>query len=198
MTIIDRAFLKANRPDCEIHRIDVLLSLRGIGSKTYQSNEYVVIPFYIPGYIDGEIQLIEIIAEIHIVDHLNAKMLIGIHVHAKDNVKARRVIKAAKDAVISPRSVIKMPIKMKEDSEPLTNDPDYLFKPDRPGGCYHLVDADPTRPHMDYARCYVDDIVIFSKTFGQHIEHLDTIFELFDELAITLIDAVYLNLRHPS
>src|SRR6266536_2567566 len=118
MTIIDRAFLKANRPDCEIHRIDVLLSLRGIGSKTYQSNEYVVIPFYIPGYIDGEIQLIEITVEVHIVDHLNAKMLIGIdvidieemiidfvyrsltfgdvfnfhtdiYVHAKDNVKIR-------------------------------------------------------------------------------------------------------------
>jgi len=32
MTIIDRVFLKANRPDCEIHRIDVLLPLRGIGS----------------------------------------------------------------------------------------------------------------------------------------------------------------------
>ena len=90
--------------------------------------------------------MIEIIVKIHIVDHLNVKMLIGIdvidieemiidfvhrslifdnvlnfhtdiHVHAKDNVKTRRVIKAAKNAVISPRSVIKMSIKMKEDSE---------------------------------------------------------------------------------
>ena len=116
MMIIDRAFLKANRFNCEIHRINVSLSLRGIGLKTYQSNEYVVISFYIPGYIDGEIQLIEIIAKVYIVDYLNVKMLIGIdvidieemiidfvyrllifgdvfnfrtdiHVHAKDNVK---------------------------------------------------------------------------------------------------------------
>ncbi len=112
-----------------------------------------------------------------------------IHVHAKDNVKARRVIKAAKDAVISSRSVIKMPIKMKEDSEPFTNNRDYLFKPDRPGGCYYLINADPTRPHKDYARCYVDDIVILFKTFKQHFEYLDTIFELFDApITLTLDD----------
>ncbi len=49
---------------------------------------------------------------------------------------------------------------------------------------------------MDYARYYVDDIVIFFKIFGQHIEYLDTIFELFDELGIIFINEVYLNLRH--
>ncbi len=168
--------------------------------------------------------MIEITAEVHIVDHLNAKILIGIdvidieeiiidfvhrsltfgnvlnfrtdiHVHAKDNVKIRRIIKIAKDAVISSRSVIKIPIKMKKDSEPLTNDRDYLFKPDRSGGCYYLVNADPTRPHKDYARYYVDDIVIFSKIFGQHIKHFDAIFELFDALRITLINEIYLNLH---
>ncbi len=168
MTIIDRTFLKANRPDCEIYRTDISLSLRGIDSKTYQSNEYVVIPFYIPGYIDGEIQLIEIIAEVHIVDHLKTKILIDIdlidteemiidfihrsltfgdvlnfrtdiHVHAKDNVKIQRIIKVAKDAVFPSRSVIEMSIKMKEDSEPLTNNRDYLFKSDRSGAYYYLI-----------------------------------------------------------
>ena len=138
-----------------------------------------------------------------IIDFIHQSLTFGnifnfrtdIHVHAKNNVKTRRIIKIAKDAVISSRSVIKIPIKMKKDSEPLTNDRDYLFKSDRPGGCYYLVDADPTRPYMDYARCYVDDIVIFFKIFGQHIEHLDTIFELFDELGITLINEIYLNLH---
>ncbi len=84
---------------------------------------------------------------------------------------------------------------MKEDSESLTNDWDYFFKLDRPGGCYYLVDVDLTRPYMDYVRCYVDDIVIFFKIFGQYIEYLDTIFELFDELGIIFIDEVYLNLH---
>jgi len=84
---------------------------------------------------------------------------------------------------------------MKEESEFLTNDWDYFFKFDRPGGYYYLVDADPIRSYIDYARCYVDDIVIFSKIFGQYIEYLDTIFELFDALGIILIDEVYLNLH---
>ncbi len=42
------------------------------------------------------------------------------------------------------------------------------------------------RPHKDYAKYYVDDIMIFSKIFEQYIEHLDTIFKLFDALGITL------------
>ncbi len=31
---------------------------------------------------------------------------------------------------------------MKEDSGFLTNDRDYLFKPDRPNACYYLIDGD--------------------------------------------------------
>ncbi len=204
ITIIDRACLKTNRLDCEIHRTNVPLSFRGIDSKTYQSNKYVVIPFYIPEYIDEKIQLIEITAEVYIVDHLNVKILIDIeeiiidfihrslifgdvlnfrtdiYVHAKDNVKTRRVIKVAKDAIISSRSVIKISIKVKEDSEPLINNRDYFFKPDRSGGYYHLINTDLTRPYKNYVRYYVDDIIIIFKTFEQYIEHLDTIFELFD------------------
>jgi hypothetical protein len=32
------------------------------------------------------------------------------------------------------------------------------------------------RFYKDYARCYIDDIVIFSKIFLNYIEHIDTIF----------------------
>jgi hypothetical protein len=32
------------------------------------------------------------------------------------------------------------------------------------------------RPHKDYARYYINDIIIFFKTFLDHIEHIDTIF----------------------
>ncbi len=39
-------------------------------------------------------------------------------------------------------------------------------------------------PYKDYARYYVDDIVIFSKTFEQYIEYLDKIFKLFDAFGI--------------
>jgi hypothetical protein len=41
------------------------------------------------------------------------------------------------------------------------------------------------RPHCQFARCYIDDIVIFFKTFEEHIEYLNTIFELFNYIGIT-------------
>ncbi len=67
---------------------------------------------------------------------------INIYVHAKDNVKVRRVIKIAKDAVISSYFVMEILIKMKEDSGFFTNDWDYLFKSDCSGVYYYLVNAD--------------------------------------------------------
>ncbi len=53
------------------------------------------------------------------------------------------------------------------------------------------------RSYKDYARYYVDDIVIFFKIFEQYIEYLDTIFELFDALGITLKN-VKIYLDYPS
>jgi hypothetical protein len=42
------------------------------------------------------------------------------------------------------------------------------------------------RSYKIYARCYIDDIVIFSKIFEDYIEYLDKIFDLFDTLSIIL------------
>ena len=42
------------------------------------------------------------------------------------------------------------------------------------------------RSYKIYARCYINDIVIFSKIFKDYIEYLDKIFNLFDTLNITL------------
>jgi len=42
------------------------------------------------------------------------------------------------------------------------------------------------RPYKSFARYYVDDIVIFFKTFEKHIEYLNTILDLFDRLSVTL------------
>ena len=65
-----------------------------------------------------------------------------IYIHAKNNVKIRRIIKVAKDAVIPSHSVIEMAIKMKEDSGSFINNRDYLFKPNCSGAYYYLIDAD--------------------------------------------------------
>jgi hypothetical protein len=53
------------------------------------------------------------------------------------------------------------------------------------------------RLHYQCARCYIDDIIIFFKTFEEYIEYLDIIFELFNRIGITLKNSkIYLG--YPS
>src|SRR5204862_4751051 len=40
--------------------------------------------------------------------------------------------------------------------------------------------------HKFFVCCYIDDIVIFSKTLEDHLQHLNMIFNLFNKLEITL------------
>ena len=42
------------------------------------------------------------------------------------------------------------------------------------------------RFHKFFVCCYIDDIIIFLKTLKNHFKHLNTVFNLFDELKITL------------
>ena len=50
------------------------------------------------------------------------------------------------------------------------------------------------RDFRDFARVYVNDIVMFNKTFEKHIEHLIKIFELFRKMNIVLkLNKIYLE-----
>src|SRR5437762_9338223 len=40
------------------------------------------------------------------------------------------------------------------------------------------------KSHKFFICCYIDDIVIFSKILKNHLKHLNTVFNLFDELKI--------------
>src|SRR5437667_9243964 len=42
------------------------------------------------------------------------------------------------------------------------------------------------RSHKFFICCYIDDIVIFLKTLKNHLKHLNTVFNLFDKMRITL------------
>ncbi|RYC55608.1 hypothetical protein CHU98_g10598 [Xylaria longipes] len=42
------------------------------------------------------------------------------------------------------------------------------------------------RSHSQYCRCFIDDIIIFSDTFEEHIQHLHTIFGLFQTKNIAM------------
>ena len=41
------------------------------------------------------------------------------------------------------------------------------------------------RSHKFFVCCYIDDIVIFLKILKNYLKHLNTVFNLFDELKIT-------------
>ena len=42
------------------------------------------------------------------------------------------------------------------------------------------------QPHKKFTHCYVDNIVMFSKTLNDHIQHLCTIFELFQKKGLSM------------
>ena len=49
-----------------------------------------------------------------------------------------------------------------------------------PGYVQRLID-DILRPHRAFCRAYIDDIVIFSASLEEHVEHLNLVFEALDE-----------------
>ena len=58
--------------------MEVPLKVRGIGTSLYKTSEYTVVPFYLPGTINNGIKVIGCIRrEIHLVDNLRTKILIG-------------------------------------------------------------------------------------------------------------------------
>ena len=42
------------------------------------------------------------------------------------------------------------------------------------------------RPFKDFAKAYIDDIIIFLKTLEEHLEHLEKVFTLFRQKRVSL------------
>lgn len=111
------------RFDLQILHIKDFIWVREIGSNRYLTDEYVFLDFYIIGRIQGRPTIVYITREVHVVDSLKVKMLIGvnvfksesiifnfrrkiliikscqnliadIHVFIKDNIRVRRVVRA--------------------------------------------------------------------------------------------------------
>jgi hypothetical protein len=80
MTIGDREWVKKLRPDLEIHRMKDPITVRGIGTAKYPTDEYVILNIYIPGVVNGKIEVVQITAEVHLVRSLKARLLIGVDV----------------------------------------------------------------------------------------------------------------------
>lgn len=88
MSLIDRAFLNQIMAEggvhIEIKRMTSPIKVRGLGTKEHDTSEYAIIPMYVPNADGSKVALIR--REIHIVDDLSAKALIGIDIMKPEGI----------------------------------------------------------------------------------------------------------------
>ena len=168
VTLIDRAWLLSLIPDIKILRMASPLKVRGLGTTKHETTEYITNPIYLPAVLrETNTRVLACIQrEIHIVDNLRAKMLIGNDILGPEKVvidvagqKAyigscdafatvtahqrgsffRRNVHVEKSSIIPPRSEIMVPTRPLK----LPEDRDFLFEPSVQGNLTmysHLVD----------------------------------------------------------
>ena len=56
------------------------INVRGISTAKYFLNKFIIFIFFIPGVVDGKIELIKITAEIHLISNLKTKLLLGVNI----------------------------------------------------------------------------------------------------------------------
>ena len=57
-----------------------LITVQNIESTRYLTDEYVILNFYISDLVNDQIEVIEIIVEVHLVCNLKAKLLIDVNI----------------------------------------------------------------------------------------------------------------------
>ena len=170
VTLIDRAWLFSLLPDVSISKMATPLKVRGVGSSRHKTSEYVTIPIYLLGQVEGKEVLAYFRREMYLIDDLRAKMLLSNDILGPEgfiidvaNSKAyissynvavpmsarqrgqfiTRNIHAKEMSLVPPHSEILIPTK----SVPLPRDRDFLFEPSAQVNLIlfaHLVDYEMT------------------------------------------------------
>jgi hypothetical protein len=144
-----------------------ILYLCGIGSDLYRINKYMIIFFYVYGKTRESSYLIEITAEIHIVNILKLKILIAINIvniekifinfrirtlaidiisefsanirAIRKNIKIIKIVVNFRKKEIIPLNIIKeIPIRIRKK---LNNNRDFLFLSEYPNAIYYIVNS---------------------------------------------------------
>ena len=154
MSIADRSYVLSQLPEVTIHRTSESVRVRGIGTKWHDTSEYVLLDFYIPGQVEAGAAVAHFTHEVHLVDDLTAKILIGIdvivpeaividggkqiatigscglttklHVTSRGN-RIDKVVRALQQVIIPPHTHMAVPVKIRGHAIP--NDRDYSFHP---------------------------------------------------------------------
>lgn len=142
MSLIDKAFLYKQCPDVKVQTLSDAINVRGVGDATHQCNTFAVLDFYIPGReASSKAVLAQISREVHIVDTLKAKVLVGmdiigpermsanvdtklltigscegtivpVTIMLRPNSKVRRSIRSRNKMTIQPHALMQVPIKI--------------------------------------------------------------------------------------
>ena len=171
VSLVDRQFLMKNLPDVEMFRMKSPISVRGIGANKHQTDEYVVLPIYLPGKKQNEDVMAMISPrEIHIVDQLKAQMLVGndilqpekidiltsssmaligscdvlvpIELKAKDSRSVNYPIHAVSTIVVPPKTTSMIPIHSVQGLP----DRDFFFEPENASLSLYAHLADSSMP----------------------------------------------------
>ncbi len=57
-----------------------LINVRDISITKYFLNKFIIFNFFIPGVVDGKIELVEITVEVYLISNLKVKLLLGVDV----------------------------------------------------------------------------------------------------------------------
>ena len=142
MSLIDKAFLYEQCPDVKVQTLSDAINVRGVGNAMHQCNTFAVLDFFIPSKAaSGKAVLAQISREVHIVDRLKAKVLIGmdiirpermsanintklltirscegtivpVTITPRPNSKVRRSIQSHNKMTVQPHALIQVPIKI--------------------------------------------------------------------------------------
>lgn len=154
MSCIDRKLLSDHVPYATVLTLPNPIQIRGLGSEVHHAGQYVVLPIYLPGTIDGSRVFGEVVKEFHIVDNLSCNILIGTDVIVPERIQIdienriakisackgmqcalrvtprgqplqQRSVSSAKDVVVKAHTSKRVPFKTKG---PLPSDRDLRFE----------------------------------------------------------------------
>ena len=155
MSLIDRQYLSSVAPDLSIVRSETPIHVRGIGSVVHDSSEFVTVDFYIPGVSRNVNATAHLVRELHVVDTLKAKILVGMDILGPEGCdvlissrtlaitscgdfiapittapkggRIERSVRASSQTLIPPHTSMAVPVRLRGNQIP--DDRDYLFEP---------------------------------------------------------------------
>src|SRR5450631_4183209 len=87
LTLANTKWISTLRPNLELCTKATLVSVRGISTKRYKSDTYVLFPFYLRGVAqDGSIKLAHFVREVYLIDDFQCNFLIGVNVLGPERI----------------------------------------------------------------------------------------------------------------